>query len=60
MYCVPSGLPITVACASETPGPEGYLEEGMATHASGLVWGIPWTEEPGGLLSGGSQRVEHN
>ena len=32
---------------------------GMATHSSILVWKIPWTEEPGGLLSIGSQRVEH-
>ena len=36
------------------------LEEGMATHASILVWRIPWTEEPGGLQSMGSQRVRHN
>ena len=32
------------------------LEEGMATHCSILVWEIPWTEEPGGLQSIGSQR----
>ena len=25
-----------------------------------LAWGIPWTEEPGGLQSMGSQRVRHN
>ena len=25
------------------------LEKGMATHSSILTWGIPWTEEPGGL-----------
>ena len=30
-------------------GWEDPLEEGMATHFSILVWGIPWTEEPGGL-----------
>ena len=29
------------------------LEEGMATHSSGLAWRIPWTEEPGGLQSMG-------
>ena len=29
----------------------------MATHSSILVWEIPWTEEPGGLQSSGSQRV---
>ena len=32
----------------------------MATHFSILVWKIPWTEEPGGLQSMGSQRVRHN
>ena len=31
----------------------------MATHSSILAWEIPWTEEPGGLHSMGSQRVEH-
>ena len=30
----------------------------MATHSSILAWGIPWTEEPGGLQSVGSQRVD--
>ena len=30
---------------------EDPLEEGMATHSSILAWKIPWTEEPGGLLS---------
>ena len=35
------------------------LEEGMATHSSILAWRIPWTEEPGGLQSMGSQRVRH-
>ena len=32
----------------------------MATHSSILVWEIPWTEEPGGLQSTGSQRVGHD
>ena len=32
----------------------------MATHSSILAWRIPWTEEPGGLQSMGSQTVEHN
>ena len=31
------------------------LEEDMATHSSILAWRIPWTEEPGGLQSVGSQ-----
>ena len=41
-------------------GLENPLEEGMATHSSVLAWRIPWTEEPGGLQSMGSQRVGHN
>ena len=32
----------------------------MATHSSILAWKIPWTEEPGGLQSMGSQGVGHN
>ena len=32
-------------------------EEGMAIHSSMLAWEIPWTEEPGGLQSVGSQKV---
>ena len=36
---------------------EDPLEEGMATHSSILAWRILWTEEPGGLQSIGSQRV---
>ena len=39
---------------------EDPLEEGMATHSSILTWRIPWTEEPGGLQSMGSQRVGHD
>jgi len=38
-------------------GREDSLEEGMATHSSILAWKIPWTEEPSGLQSMGSQRV---
>ena len=33
------------------------LEEEMTTHSSILAWRIPWSEEPGGLQSVGSQRV---
>ena len=36
-------------------GQEDALEEGMATHSSNLAWEIPWTEEPGGIQSRGSQ-----
>ena len=41
-------------------GWEDPLEKGMATHCSILAGKIPWTEEPGGLQSMGSQRVRHN
>ena len=41
-------------------GGEDPLEKGMATHPSILAWKIPWTEEPGGLQSIGSQRIELN
>ena len=40
------------------PGWEDPLEEGMETHSSVLAWKIPWTEEPDGLLSMGSQRID--
>ena len=39
-------------------GQEDPLEMGMATHSNILAWRIPWTEEPGGLQSMGSQRVD--
>ena len=39
-------------------GWDNPLEKGMATHSSILAWRIPWTEEPGGLQSMGSQRVD--
>ena len=37
-------------------GWEDPLKEGMETHSSTLAWEIPWTEEPGGLLSMGSKK----
>ena len=40
-------------------GWEDPLEKEMAIHSSILAWRIPWTEEPGGLQSTGSQRVGH-
>ena len=41
-------------------GQEDPLEKEMATYSSLLAWRIPWTEEPGGLQSMGSQRVGHD
>ena len=39
-------------------GREDPLEKGMATHSSILAWKIPWTEEPDGLQSMGSQESD--
>ena len=41
-------------------GQEDALEKGMATCSSVLAWGIPWTDEPGGLQSLGSHRAGHD
>ena len=41
-------------------GQDDPLKAGTATHSSILVRRIPWTEEPGGLWSIGSQRVGRN
>jgi len=39
-------------------GWEDPLEKEMATHSGILAWETPWTEEPGGLQSIGSQKSE--
>ena len=39
---------------------EDSMEKGMATHSNILAWENPWTEEPGGPKSTGSQRIRHN
>ena len=41
-------------------GQEDLLEKRMVTHSSILAWRIPWTEEPRGLQSMGSQRVRYD
>ena len=41
-------------------GWEDPLKKEMVTHSSILAWTIPWTEEPGGLQSMGSQRIRHD
>ena len=41
-------------------GQEDPLQEDKAVHSSILAWRTPWTEEPGGLQSTGSQRVGHD
>ena len=39
---------------------EDPLEKEMVTQSGILAWEIPWTEEPDGLQSMGSQRIEHD
>ena len=46
--------------AGSIPGQEDPLEQEMATLSSTLAWRSPWTEEPGGLQSTGSQRLGHD
>ena len=41
-------------------GKEDALEEGTAIHSSILAWRIPWTEEPGGLQSMGTEMTMHS
>ena len=53
-------LPAMQGIRVQSLGQEDPLEKGMATQSSILAWRIPWTEEPGGLQSMGSQRVGHN
>ena len=48
------------AYSAGDPGSIPELEKAMATHSSILAWRIPWTEEPGGLRSSGSQRVRQD
>ena len=60
----PGGSEEASACnagdLSSIPGSGRSLEKKMATHSSILAWRIPWTEEPGGLQSTGSQWVGHD
>ena len=53
-------LPLMRETWVQSRGREDPLEKEMATYSSILAWRIPWTEEPGGLQSTGSQRVGHN
>ena len=53
-------LPAIPETQAQSLGQEDPLEKEMATHSSVLAWRIPWTEEPGGLQSMGSQTVGHD
>ena len=52
--------PANAGDTSLIPDQEDSLEEDTATHSSLLAWQTPWTGEPDGLQSIGSQRVKHN
>ena len=52
--------PANAGDVGSIPGREDPLEKEMATHSSILAWEIPWTEQPGGLRSVGSQRAGRN
>ena len=53
-------LPVIRETWVQSLGWKDPLEEGMATHSSILARRIPWTEEPGGIQSMGSERVGHD
>ena len=53
-------LPVVRETWLQSLGWEDPMQEGMATHSSILPGESPWTEEPGGLQSMGSQRVRHD
>ena len=50
---VVKNLPASAGDGGLIPGSGRSLEKEMATHSSILAWRIPWTEEPGVLLSMG-------
>ena len=54
---VVKNLPAMQDTRVQSLGQEDPLYKGMATLFGILAWRIPWTEEPGGLQSLGSQRV---
>ena len=56
----PGGAVVNAGDSVHYLGQEDPLEKEMAIPSSILAWRIPWTEEPGGLQSMGSQRVRHN
>ena len=60
MAQVVKNLPAMQETMVGSQGQEDPLQKGMATSSSILAWRIPWTEEPGGLKSMGSQRAGHD
>ena len=60
MAQVIGNLPAVQETQVQSLDQDSLLEKEMAIHSSFLAWRIPWTEEPGGLQSMGSQRVRHD
>ena len=57
---VVKNFPANAGDVGSIPAREDPLEKEMETHSSTLAWGIPWTEEPRGLQSMGSQTMGHD
>ena len=53
-------LPANAGGVGPIPGLGRSPGGGNAIHSGILAWEVPWTEEPGGLQSRGSQKVGHN
>ena len=60
MMGFPGGSEDNAGDLGSIPGLGRSLEKEMAAYSSVLACRIPWTEEPGGLQSTGSQRVRHD
>ena len=57
---VVKNLPVMQEIWVQSLGQEDPLEKEREAHSSILAWEIPWTEEPDGLQSMGTQRVGHD
>ena len=53
-----TNLPAMQEARVQSLGWEDLLEKEIATHSPILAWKIPWREEPGGLQSMGSQKLD--
>ena len=53
-------MQLTQESRVQSLGWEDHLEKEMAAHSSVSAWEIPWTEEPDGLQSMGSQRIRND
>ena len=59
--CIAHGFPLSAGNTGLIPGSKDPLEKELETHSSILAWEIPWTEEPGRLLTvHGVARIRRN